>query len=198
MTKVQAKELEDKFILAVLQLIFYATINKKCFSFAPLSEAELAVWCFGERKNNYAEKIWAKPPPNPALKGRHNFCTTLQGGADRAQDVPKKALPYTGNQMQASSDTDLESTLLFSSLVGHRIWFLQKKKKINPFANPSPPVQQLQGMGKQSQALQSQGAKRTDQEWYKTKLGRTGNVAGSSLSSGGAAEPIRSHSSAVP
>lgn len=73
-----------------------------------------------------------------------------------------------------------------------------KKKKINPFANPSPPLQQLQGTGKQSQALQSQGAKRTDQEWYKTKLGRTGNVAGSSLSSGGAAEPIRSHSSAVP
>lgn len=69
MTKVQAKELEDKFILAVLQLIFYATINKKRFSFAPLSEAELAVRCFGERKNNHAEKISAKPSPNPALKG---------------------------------------------------------------------------------------------------------------------------------
>lgn len=63
MTKVQVKELEDKFILAVLQLIFYARINKKCFSFAPLSEAELAVWCFGERKNNNAEKNLSKAIP---------------------------------------------------------------------------------------------------------------------------------------
>lgn len=41
MTKVQAKELkinEDKFVLTLLLLIFYATINKKYFSFAPLSE----------------------------------------------------------------------------------------------------------------------------------------------------------------
>lgn len=134
MTKVQAKELEDKFILAVLQLIFYAKIIKKCFSFAPPSEAELAVWCFGERKNNNAEKVWANPSPNPAVKGQHRVCTALQGRADRAQDglVPKK-----WNKMQASSDTDLETALLFFSLVGHRIWSLPKEKKNTPLQIPA-------------------------------------------------------------
>lgn len=63
MTKVQAEELQDKFILAVLLLIFYATINKKHFSFAPLSEAELTVCFFGERKKSKGEKVWAKSIP---------------------------------------------------------------------------------------------------------------------------------------
>lgn len=90
---------------------------KSGFPFAPLSEAELAVRCFGERKNN-EENIWAKPSPNPAQEGQHNVCTALQGRADRVQDglVPKKALPYTGNKMQASSNADLETALLFSIL----------------------------------------------------------------------------------
>ena len=63
MTKVQAEELEDKFVLAVLPLIFYATINKKHFSFAPLSEAELAVCFFEESEKSKGEKVWAKPLP---------------------------------------------------------------------------------------------------------------------------------------
>lgn len=63
MTKVQPEELEDKFILAVLLLIFYAAITNKHFSLAPLSEAELAVWGFLRKRKKNKGEAWAKPLP---------------------------------------------------------------------------------------------------------------------------------------
>lgn len=121
MTKAQAEELEDKFIFAVLLLIFYATITKKDFSFAPPSE--LAAQGFLGRGKRIKEKknLGIIHSPSSALKGGQDFCATLQRKADRAQEslVPKKALQYTGNITQGSSKMDLEYTLLFPSLVGH-------------------------------------------------------------------------------
>lgn len=122
MTKVQAEELEDKSVLAVLLLIFYATINKKCLSFAPLAEAELATRFWGRRKRVKEKKSERSPSPRPALEGGgRDSRRALQARAGGAQDTlgSKKALPHTGNQTRGSSDTDLESTLLFASLVGH-------------------------------------------------------------------------------
>lgn len=69
MTKVQAEELEDKSVLAVLLLIFYATINKKRLSFAPLAEAELATRFWGRRKRVKEKKSERSPSLRPALEG---------------------------------------------------------------------------------------------------------------------------------